>query len=582
MTPELLYVIGWVSGVLGVLLLIYGLVLTIGSGKTGFLERGWKWFAGSGVLLIISATIPNPLARPEGGGVHLPVVWVWPAGWQVSVFVASVLAIYALLKVATLRHKSPKWWAVGAAFWILVAVFSYLWRGTDTGGQVFLGWITLGVQAIVGLVVIGVAALGAMAAAARWGVARKWMKVAVLHATLLAGVVVFGIPFLWLVITSFKEADDLVNEDGLVWIPKVREEAEFVDSRNPLFEVEWNDRQVEVAFVDAPFLETNGAPVVPTGSGSAMVEIERPFNLRGRRFEVDAQSLREIPRTGPVVRVEQAGSVLEGVVVRELDRGERLVRLRYPVEMEGDEIVAAPDEVAYIRNPGLRWQNYRETLEWMPESAAYGLVYLRNSLILVVMGVIGTVLSCSIVAYGFARLKFPGRQMAFGVMLATMMLPGAVTMLPSFLIFRWLGWIDTLYPLWVPAFFASAFNVFLLRQFFKNIPLELEHAAKVDGCSFLRTYWQIMMPQIKPALVVISIWTAIGAWNNFMGPLIYINSPDKMPIAYALQLFHTDKGGDFGLLMAGATMATLPVIVLFFVAQKYFIEGIQLTGFGGR
>lgn len=577
MTPELLYVIGWVCGALGVLSLVYGLVLTIGSGKVGFLERGWKWFALSGVLLIVAASIPNPLTRPERGGIHVPVVWIWPAGWQISVVVASLLAIYSLLKVVTLRHKSPKWWAVGVAFWILAAALSYFWRGTGAGTQVFLGWVTFGPQAIGGLIVIGIATLGAMAAAARWGVARNWMKVAVLHATLLAGAVVFGIPFLWLVITSFKEADDLVNEDGLVWIPKVREEAEFVDSRNPLFEVEWNGRQVEVAFVEVLTEESKASRL-----GDVMVEIERPFNLRGRRFEVEYQDLTEIPRTGPVVRVEQAGSVLEGVVVRELDRGERLVRLRYPQEMEGDEIVAAPHEVAYIRNPGLRWQNYRETLEWMPESAVYGLVYLRNSLILVVMGVIGTVLSCSIVAYGFARVKFPGRQMAFGVMLATMMLPGAVTMLPSFLIFRWLGWIDTLYPLWVPAFFASAFNVFLLRQFFKNIPLELEHAAKVDGCSFLRTYWQIMMPQIKPALVVISIWTAIGAWNNFMGPLIYINSPDKMPIAYALQLFHSDKGGDFGLLMAGATMATLPVIVLFFVAQKYFIEGIQLTGLGGR
>jgi multiple sugar transport system permease protein len=163
-----------------------------------------------------------------------------------------------------------------------------------------------------------------------------------------------------------------------------------------------------------------------------------------------------------------------------------------------------------------------------------------------------------------------------------MMLPGAVTLLPTFLIFRQLGWIDTLYPLWVPTFFAGAFNVFLLRQFFMSIPMELEDAAKIDGCSFLRTFWQVMVPQVKPALAVIAIWTFMGAWNNFMGPLIYVNSPENMPIAYAVQLFQGQRGGEQHLMMAFATMAMLPVLVLFFFAQKYFIEGVTLSGFGGR
>jgi len=163
-----------------------------------------------------------------------------------------------------------------------------------------------------------------------------------------------------------------------------------------------------------------------------------------------------------------------------------------------------------------------------------------------------------------------------------MMLPGAVTMMPTFLIFRELGWIDTLKPLWVPSFFASAFNVFLLRQFFLNIPMELEDAAKIDGCSYLRTFWQVMLPQIRPALAVVAIWTFMGSWNNFMGPLIYISSPEHMPIAYALQLFQNDRSGEPGLTMAFAAMATVPVLVLFFFAQRYFIEGVQLTGLGGR
>jgi multiple sugar transport system permease protein len=131
-------------------------------------------------------------------------------------------------------------------------------------------------------------------------------------------------------------------------------------------------------------------------------------------------------------------------------------------------------------------------------------------------------------------------------------------------------------------FFASAFNVFLLRQFFKGIPMELEDAAKIDGCSYLTTFWNIMLPQIKPALAVIAIWTFMGAWNNFMGPLIYINSPENMPLSYALQLFQSDRGNEPALMMAFATLTIVPVLAVFFFAQKYFIEGVTLSGLGGR
>ena len=194
------------------------------------------------------------------------------------------------------------------------------------------------------------------------------------------------------------------------------------------------------------------------------------------------------------------------------------------------------------------------------------------------MSVVGTLVSCTVVAYGFARLRFPGRDFLFGVLLATMMLPGAVTMLPSFLIFRQLGWVDSLTPIWAPAFFGSAFNIFLLRQFFLTLPQELEDAAKIDGCGYLQTLVRVMAPLIKPALVVVSIWTFIGAWNNFMGPLIYVNSTEKMTIAYAMQLFSGDKVNQPGLLMAFATMALAPVVLLFFFAQRAFVEGIALTG----
>ncbi|MBC8139577.1 MAG: carbohydrate ABC transporter permease, partial [Fibrella sp.] len=221
-------------------------------------------------------------------------------------------------------------------------------------------------------------------------------------------------------------------------------------------------------------------------------------------------------------------------------------------------------------------------LAFLPAETQYGLVFLRNTLFLTLMTVIGTVLSSSVVAYSFARLNWPGKEIWFGVLLATMMIPGAVTMMPQFLIFRSLGWYDTLNPLWVPAFFGSAFNIFLLRQFFMSIPGELEDAAKIDGCGPFGIYWRVMLPLVKPALAAISIMGVLGAWNNFQGPLIYLSSPDKMPLAYALQLYQTQHGGEPGLMMAASTMVVMPIIVLFFFTQRYFIEGVSLSGMGGR
>ncbi len=235
----------------------------------------------------------------------------------------------------------------------------------------------------------------------------------------------------------------------------------------------------------------------------------------------------------------------------------------------------------WIPHPVL-WRNYPDALRFLPPDSDYGLLNLINTLIIAVMSVVGTVLSSSLVAYGFARLRWPGRDWLFGLLLATMMLPDAVTMMPRFLIFRQLHWIDTLLPLWVPSFFASAFYVFLLRQFFMGIPQELEDAAKIDGCGPFTTWWRVMLPLVKPALAAVTIMTFLGAWKDFLGPLIYISSPEKMPLSYVLQLYNSAHGGEPGLLMAATTLVVLPVIVLFFFTQRYFIEGVSFTGLGGR
>lgn len=279
--------------------------------------------------------------------------------------------------------------------------------------------------------------------------------------------------------------------------------------------------------------------------------------------------------------VPVAGVTAKVAVVSEKEIGTCVLQVLEPAGMKGRILEVPRSTITKIKKFGPVWKNYPDALKFLPQETKSGMVFVGNTLILCALTIIGTLLSCSLVAYSFARLRWPGRDLMFMVLLATMMLPGAVTMMPVFLIFRWLGWIDTLQPLWVPAFLGGAFNIFLLRQFFMTIPNDLEDAAKIDGCSYLTIYWRIMLPLIKPALAAITILTFMGSWNNFMGPLIYISSPLRMPLAYALQLFQTAHGGEPGLLMAASTMMMLPVLLIFFFTQRYFIEGVTLTGIKG-
>ncbi len=219
-----------------------------------------------------------------------------------------------------------------------------------------------------------------------------------------------------------------------------------------------------------------------------------------------------------------------------------------------------------------RWEHFPEALRYLPPETLWGLTYLGNTALLVILNLIGVTLSSAVVAYGFARLRFPGRNVLFWALLASMMLPSAVTLLPSFLLFKSLGWVDTLRPLWVPSFFASAFYVFMLRQFFLSVPRELEDASALDGCTPLQTFWCVMLPQIRPGLGVVAIGTFLSTWNNFLGPLIYLGTPEKMPLAYALQLYQSDRGGEPALMMAFALMTLVPVLLVFFGAQRALFE----------
>ncbi|OQW95385.1 MAG: hypothetical protein BWK77_07570 [Verrucomicrobia bacterium A1] len=208
--------------------------------------------------------------------------------------------------------------------------------------------------------------------------------------------------------------------------------------------------------------------------------------------------------------------------------------------------------------------------------------YLKNTLILCVLTVIGTVISSAMAAYGFARIPWRGRNRVFIIALATMMIPFPVVMVPIYCMFRWVGWIGTLRPLWVGSFLAGAFNVFLLRQFFLTIPKDLSDAARIDGCNEFRIFWQIILPLCKPALMVVGLFQFMGAWNDFLGPLIYLTNQKDFTLALGLQFYQSQQGGtEWHYLMAASALVVLPIIVLFFFTQKTFIEGISMTGIKG-
>lgn len=230
------------------------------------------------------------------------------------------------------------------------------------------------------------------------------------------------------------------------------------------------------------------------------------------------------------------------------------------------------------------WHNYPDAITYGSKELGFIplLVYARNTIIITILAVGGAVLSNSVVAYSFARLKWPGRDAFFAVTLATMMIPFPVVMVPTFALFKWLGWVGTFKPLWVPAFFASAFSIFLLRQFYRTIPMELSEAAKIDGCSEFRIFTDIIAPLSRPALMVVALFTFMGSWNDFLGPLIYLVDQKTFTLSLGLQAYQSQHGGTpFNLLMAASCLVILPVVVVFFLAQKVFIQGIATSGLKG-
>ncbi len=225
----------------------------------------------------------------------------------------------------------------------------------------------------------------------------------------------------------------------------------------------------------------------------------------------------------------------------------------------------------FIPNP-VMWENYAQALRSQPFDH-----YFANTITFSVAAIVGHLFSATLVAYGFSRIEFPGRDAIFVLVLSTVMLPSQVVMIPQYILFRELGWLDTLLPLVVPTYFGGAFYIFLLRQFFLTIPRELDEAALMDGANRFAIYWRIILPLSRPILVTVIAFVFIGTWNDFMGPLIYLSTRERMTVALGLLQFR-GEGAIMNLLMAASVVALAPIVVVFFFAQRYFIAGITLTG----
>ena len=294
-----------------------------------------------------------------------------------------------------------------------------------------------------------------------------------------------------------------------------------------------------------------------------------------------AVSMRRLVRGVPWWRGKRAGKIVHDVVVYTL-----LIVLSglfaFPffwmlssaLKPEYQIFVWPPQ---WIPNP-IMWSNFREALgnPLLPFH-----LFFRNTMIIEVAVLSGRLLSCTLVAYGFARLNAPGKNLLFTILLATLMLPAPVTMIPKFILFNKLGWVNTFLPLTVPAWFGEAYAIFLMRQFFMSIPRELEEAARIDGASTFQVIRYVIVPLSVPVLTVIAVLTFKDNWNDFMNPLIYLNDAKLYTLAVGLAFFNGQFDVQMNLLMAASVVVILPLVILFFIAQRAFVEGITLTGLNG-
>lgn len=396
-----------------------------------------------------------------------------------------------------------------------------------------------------------------------------------IHALLITGSILFLFPFVWLVFTSLKPIEQTMKMPP-EWVPT----AFYAQVQGERMKVQ-KEHEIEDPSVILVAQK-------PTADPTAKAEPERML-LPVAKFK-DGKAHVEYRKADQTLTAWVPAEVAKRVpaghwLVRE--KVERLAQETGPA-LRWDCV--APDAIETRIEPA--WSNYSlairyqgfhtvRLLGWSFE-IPYFVLYLYNTLTVAVLGMVGVVFSSALVAYGFARIRWKGRDTCFVLTLATMMVPFAVTMVPLYGVFRALGWIGTLKPLWVPAWFGGAFNIFLLRQFFLTIPQDLTDAARIDGCTEFGIFWRIMLPLSKPALAVVALFHFMWAWKDFMGPLIFLTEQNTFTLSLGLQFYQSQHGGsEWHYLMAAATMMIVPVIVLFFFTQKTFIQGISTTGMKG-
>ncbi|HDT14678.1 MAG TPA: ABC transporter permease subunit [Firmicutes bacterium] len=393
-----------------------------------------------------------------------------------------------------------------------------------------------------------------------------------------AGALIFVIPLVWMVTTSLKTPTEVFTMPPK-WIPISAVTVDYPTSivshedGYVRFERIGERRIVNLLRVRGSknpddFLKTYNIPEV------ASVTVTDNQRIKG------GDEIAKIPRSGTVDIIENFD---KSRTFRVLDRRDRVI-YQVPIPAGTNMKVKTGDVVQVGERVGTippQWRNYAEA--WAPKALNETFNrYLLNTIFITVMGIIGVLFSSSFVAYGFARFKFPGRDPLFLVMISTMMIPVQVTMIPTFILFKYLGWIDTFAPLIVPTFFGGgAFNIFLMRQFFMTIPYELDDAAKIDGCNYFQIFAIILMPLVKPALATIAIFGFVYNWNDFLNPLIYLNSSSNYTLALGLQVFTTMYGSYYHLMMAASTIVLLPILIVFFLGQRYFIEGVATSGLKG-
>ena len=275
----------------------------------------------------------------------------------------------------------------------------------------------------------------------------------------------------------------------------------------------------------------------------------------------------------PLYQVTLNGQVREMALIKNRPEGKGLFVDPSAPDQTYELVIA---EQTPLRHLEIHWENYPEALKQMKFSRL-----LVNTLLVTFLGMAGMLFSCSLVAYGFSRFRAPWLNILFILLLSTIMLPSQVRLLPTYVLFNKLGWVDTLLPLIVPQFFANAYDVFLLRQFFMTIPLELDDAAKIDGASPLQTLMYIILPQARPALIAVAIFHFLYAWNDFYEPLIYLHSPEHWTLAVGLQTFNALYAVNTNYIMAASAVMILPPIILYFLAQRIFTQGIVFTGIKG-